>query len=149
MFEYDSVYVRFVTQDVHPESGYHAGLFTAAWSVRHAQSTPEADREALARLLLWFGRNMAVPTKFTRSRSKHAWKKNWRGLSWFRADAERHLKRMRKMSELLEPHGHSVSILETDRPGFVVYEDRWQVVAEPYADTPTQAGYSARREGLA
>ena len=36
---------------------------------------------------------------------------------------------------ILEKHGIVVEMLETERPGYVVYEDDVQVVAEPFSDT--------------
>ena len=32
----------------------------------------------------------------------------------------------------MERHGIYVKKIVTDKPGYLVYEDEWQVVAEPY-----------------
>jgi len=42
---------------------------------------------------------------------------------------------MREIIRLLESHGISVRMIKTDRPGYVVYEDDHQIVAEPFADS--------------
>jgi hypothetical protein len=34
---------------------------------------------------------------------------------------------------MLENHGVSVQMLKTERVGYVVYEDEYQIVAEPFA----------------
>jgi hypothetical protein len=34
-----------------------------------------------------------------------------------------------------EHHGISVRMLKADRVGYIVYEDDFQIVAEPFADT--------------
>ena len=39
------------------------------------------------------------------------------------------------MAAILGEHGIVVETLETERPGYVVYEDDVQVVAEPFSDT--------------
>jgi hypothetical protein len=38
------------------------------------------------------------------------------------------------MVYILEQHSVCVRVLKTDRPGYIVYEDEHQVVAEPFAD---------------
>jgi hypothetical protein len=39
------------------------------------------------------------------------------------------------MVAILQNHGIPVRMLKADRIGYVVYEDEYQVVAEPFADT--------------
>jgi hypothetical protein len=39
------------------------------------------------------------------------------------------------LAAVLEQHGVSVEMLRTSKPGYVVYEDRYQVVAVPFRDT--------------
>ena len=43
---------------------------------------------------------------------------------------------MREYQRLLEAYGQNVVILRTKRPGYVVFEDQYQIVAYPFADTP-------------
>jgi hypothetical protein len=38
------------------------------------------------------------------------------------------------MVYILEQHSAYVRVLKTDRPGYIVYQDEHQVVAEPFAD---------------
>jgi len=38
------------------------------------------------------------------------------------------------MVYILEQHNVYVRVLKTDRPGYIVYEDEHQVVAEPFAN---------------
>ncbi len=44
---------------------------------------------------------------------------------------------MRAFAEILERHGMAVRMIHTDRPGYVLYEDEFQIAAYPFADTPT------------
>jgi hypothetical protein len=45
--------------------------------------------------------------------------------------------KMRQLTEVLHRHDHSTKMLATERPGYVVYEDQFQVIAEPFKDTPS------------
>jgi hypothetical protein len=36
------------------------------------------------------------------------------------------------LADILRRHGVAVEVVETGRPGYVVHEDEWQVVAEPF-----------------
>ena len=38
---------------------------------------------------------------------------------------------------ILEHYGHPVLILSEERVGYVVHEDDFQIIAEPFADTCT------------
>ena len=58
-------------------------------------------------------------------------------LSWFRDTAHEHIGKMRDFALILERHGIAVRMIRTDRPGYVLYEDDYQVAAYPFADTPT------------
>jgi hypothetical protein len=44
---------------------------------------------------------------------------------------------MHRMKDILEAHGHPVKMLREARVGYVIYEDDFQVVAEPFSDTHT------------
>lgn len=46
-----------------------------------------------------------------------------------------HLAHARELAWLLREHGVVVHELWTRRQGYVVYQDRWQLVAEPFRDT--------------
>lgn len=39
---------------------------------------------------------------------------------------------MHEIADLLAEHGIHARMIQTDRPGYVVYEDAYQVVAEPF-----------------
>jgi len=45
-----------------------------------------------------------------------------------------HIGRIYEMVCILEQHGIYVQVLKADRPGYIVYQDEHQVVAEPFAD---------------
>jgi hypothetical protein len=41
------------------------------------------------------------------------------------------------LKHILESHGIVVDVIKTNRPGYVVYEDDFQVAAEPFSETVT------------
>jgi hypothetical protein len=53
---------------------------------------------------------------------------------WFKSSATQHIGRIHEMVYILEQHNVYVRVLKTDRPGYIVYEDEHQVVAEPFAN---------------
>jgi hypothetical protein len=57
--------------------------------------------------------------------------------AWFKDTATEHLARMHQIKGILERYGHSVVMLSETRVGYVVYDDAYQVVAEPFTDTQT------------
>jgi hypothetical protein len=44
---------------------------------------------------------------------------------------------MHQIKRLLEDSGHAVWVIRVERVGYVVYEDEFQVIAEPFSDTQT------------
>lgn len=82
----------------------------------------------------WFNQNLERPTRFTASRAPFYRKKS-RALSWFKETATEHLARVQDLVAILENHGVPVRTLKAKRVGYVVYEDEYQIVAEPFAHT--------------
>jgi len=58
-------------------------------------------------------------------------------ISWFKDTAKEHIAQMYALSRIIEAHGVHIEVLRTNRPGYIVYDDVFQITAEPYADTPT------------
>jgi hypothetical protein len=44
---------------------------------------------------------------------------------------------MHSLKATLEDLGHSVTVIQESRIGYIVYEDEIQVIAEPFVDTRT------------
>ena len=110
--------------------------FQAAYELKRSVRIFGADRAALESLLDWFHAHLDLPDRFTRTKSKGQGRAR-KGLSWFKPGAIEAIRKMREMTEILSRHGYLVEELKTERPGFVIYEDDLQVVAEPFAETPT------------
>ena len=129
-------YVRFVVEHVHGDSGVPEGLFSRAYRLRDDADTPWYDRDRLAEILDWFDDSLEEPLRFNRTRSKGVYRRTTKGVSWFKATAAEHIEKMHDLAAILTEHGHTVHEVRTDRPGYIVHEDRHQIVAEPFADTP-------------
>ncbi len=129
-------FIRFVRPNRIEGIGYREGFFCAAYEFRN---DPEIDLRSFDQLeaqLAWFRKNLSIPDKFNRSKSKGRYRRNTKGLSWFREDSHEVIEKSFELIQLLKNNGFVIEILRTDRVGTIVYGDDKQVVAEPYADTP-------------
>jgi hypothetical protein len=126
------MFIRFVIKDLDPGSGRRQGLFQAAYSLGSALS--QEDRQRLDDIFDWFNKHLPSPDRFAISNKPH---RKAQAISWFKDTAKDHIAQMWAYQRLLSDLGLSVDILRTLRPGYIVYEDEFQVVAYPFADTPS------------
>jgi hypothetical protein len=130
-------FLRFIVTGLHPESGVEDGLFGPAYRLRDDSALGEAERQTLAETLAWFEKTLKTPDRFNRTRSKGYYRRNTKGIAWFRDTASECISRMHVLKRILESHGLAVVVISETHVGYVVYEDEFQVVAEPFADTRT------------
>jgi hypothetical protein len=128
------MYIRFVIHQNDPRSGRRQGLFQALDDLVHRQKLELHETELWQEVYNWFKSNLEKPRSFARATKPHAKKV---ALSWFKVSALDHIAKMRILSHILESHGVAVAVLQTSRPGYVVYEDQYQVAAEPFRETIT------------
>jgi hypothetical protein len=128
------MHVRFVLQGKHPDTGMNEGIFRVAYQLQRDKNLPEKEDRELAALLDWFGENLEIPTRFTKSKSKGAHHRATKGVSWLKPSAKEHITKFWALKEILERNAHKVSFIKVQRPGYIVYEDKHQVVAEPFSD---------------
>jgi hypothetical protein len=133
-------FIRFVISHRHQESGLYEGTFRLAYRLRGSSVVTPQDRTVLSDALNWFEENLGTPARFGRTSSKGFYRRNTRGISWFKDTAVDHLARMQQIRLVLERYGYHVQMLTEARVGYVVYEDDYQVVAEPFAETRTSPG---------
>jgi hypothetical protein len=88
--------------------------------------------------MAWLDEKLPVPKRFNRTKSKGFYRRNTRGIAWFRETATEFISKMQVVKSVLESHGHRVHMICEKRIGYVVYEDEFQVVAEPFAETRTK-----------
>ncbi len=130
-------FIRFVIGESHPDSGVQEGLFHLAYQLRDSGDVAQHEREELAELMKWFDENLPVPGRFNRSSSKGYDRRATRGIAWYRDSADECVQRMYRVKGIFENNGCFVRTIHQERVGYVVYEDEYQVVAEPFADTQT------------
>jgi hypothetical protein len=113
-------------------TGLPNGLFVAAYDLIRGNELPNHHRENLSELIDWFRKNLKRPSKFNSSSSKGADRRNTKGVSWYKDTSLEHIEKMREISAILRDLGLTVNERATIRPGYIVYEDDFQVVAEPF-----------------
>lgn len=127
-------YVRFVVGHDDPDSGVRAGLFTIAYDLKRSGTTPVYQAARLTAVLDWFNDHLEQPTRFSRSTSKGAWRRGAKGISWFKPEARDHIAKMYELAEVQEDLGFYTDEITCERPGYIVYQDAFQIVAQLFAD---------------
>ena len=132
------MYLRFVSQTRVGGTSSRAGLIATAYDFRRNGIITSQECESLTDVLEWFERNLPVPPRFSRSKSKGFYRRDVTyGLSWFKPDAGQAVRKAFELAGILERNHLPIDLLKTRCVGYVIYEDRFQVVAEPFSDTPT------------
>jgi hypothetical protein len=121
--------IRFVIPRRDTVSHVEQGIFQAAHELCSQGCLADEDWQHVQDLFRWFNDHLPVPSRFSRSRRPQACK---RAISWFKPTARECLKRLEALAAVLRRHGCAVERLTTERPGYVVYEDHDQVVAEVF-----------------
>jgi hypothetical protein len=118
-------YVRFVIGRKDEDSHVEQGIFQAAALALEWGNITGADAGELNELRAWFGDNLEEPTSFGRDTLRL-------GICWFKTHSDQHIARIWEMVRILERNGIYVKKIRTDKPGYLIYEDEWQIVAEPF-----------------
>jgi hypothetical protein len=126
-------YLRFIVPEIHENSAKELGVFHAVLRLREEGKLHQHEEELHDVTRQWFNENLEKSTRFTASKPLFYRNPN-KAISWFKDSATDHLAHIRDLVAILQNHGISVRMLKTDRVGYVVYEDEYQIVAEPFAD---------------
>jgi hypothetical protein len=118
-------FIRFVIGSKDDESHVERGVFQAVAQALEWKDITGSDAEQLNELEEWFNKNLKKPTSFGRDKLRL-------GICWFKTEATNHISRIWEMVQILERNGIYVKKIRTDKPGYVIYEDDWQLVAEPF-----------------
>ncbi len=127
------MYIRFVTWQIDAESQRSRGILQVAFQLRDLERLDQLQEAHLEELRRWFDVNLEKPSRFTASKPPY-YRKSSKAISWFKDTATEHISKMREIAAILESHGQAVRMLKAERVGYVVYEDEWQIVAEPFSD---------------
>jgi hypothetical protein len=123
------MFVRFVIAHRHPDTGVQTGIFEGAKRLPKIGRRPDWDEVRLDELMSWFLANLPLPKRVARSRRPNG---HHAAVSWFKQSATEHISMARELAAILEAHDIATTMLTTDRPGYIVYEDDVQVLAEPF-----------------
>jgi hypothetical protein len=128
------MYIRFITGEIDDASLKESGVLQAAYRLWRHGNLPEFEETRLRGLLDWFNSNLKKPSRFTTSKPPYYRKQN-RAISWFKDSAIEHIANLRQIVSILDNHDIHTEMIQTERPGYIVYEDAHQVVAEPFSDS--------------
>ena len=118
-------YIRFVVGRKDEDSHVEQGIFQAAARALEWRDISGTDADELNELRAWFSGNLAKPHSFGRDKLRL-------GICWFKPESTEHISRIWEMVRILERNGIYIKKIRTAKPGYVVYEDEWQLVAEPF-----------------
>ena len=123
------MYVRFVVDEIDEYSGVELGIFQATYRLWRAGKLNASEEAWWAEVRAWFNLELEKPARLTRSRRAGA---EPCAISWFKTTAVEHIRRAREVMALLAEHDVQSRMLRSERPGYIVYEDDFQVTAEPF-----------------
>ena len=118
-------YIRFVLGRKDEQSHVEQGIFQAVAHALEWQNITGSDATELNELRAWFSDNLEKPTSFGRDKLRL-------GICWFKTGSTEYISRIWEIVQILERNGIYVKKIRTDKPGYVIYEDDWQLVAEPF-----------------
>jgi hypothetical protein len=127
------MYLRFVVPNIDEDSERRLGVFHAVWNLRDQGLLYPYEEEEHDCLREWFSKYLRTPTRFTAAKPPY-YRKKRKAICWFKDSAQSHIGQIWGMVAILEDHGVPVWMLKEERVGYVVYEDAYQVVAEPFAE---------------
>ena len=126
------MYVRFVLHEIDEDSQTQKGMFVAVNELIDDDYFEDYELEAIGELLSWFNDHLDEPLRLRRSKKYHTVNK---AISWFKPGANVHIAKGQQLVTLMKQKDLHVEMIKTTNPGYIVYEDAFQIVAEPFAET--------------
>lgn len=96
-----------------------------------SDSEKNEDERRLRELNEWFKYNLELPSKVWRGKNHN---KPPTAISWFKDSAHEHIRNLREISNIIQRYGVIVDFVRTEKPGYILHEDEYQVFAEPFKD---------------
>ncbi len=127
------MFIRFVTDQLDHDTNEPLGIFGAAYRLLDDAQIPDYSRAEIRSTLNWFKTHLPIPDRFVRSRKPH---REDNGICWFKTQAGDCMRHIRYLVVLVSEHDIAVRELITETPGYMIYEDDSQVVAQPFSSTP-------------
>jgi hypothetical protein len=126
------MFLRFIGTSIDERTGQPIGLMSVAYDLLHSAEVNIADESQLLSHLHWIEKEVPIPSRFARRRN--AYHKETHGISWVRASATELVKHLYAIADIARRNDVPIEVVRSERPGYLVYEDVWQVVAEPFND---------------
>ena len=126
------MYLRFVPETEDPDSEYVWSVFGALGHLIETGTLTDYERQRLTELDEWFDLNLKEPTRLARSKRYDAEKK---AICWFKSDAHECIDKLREIVSILDGHDLPIRMIKSPKPGYIVYEDEYQVAAVPFRST--------------
>lgn len=130
--------IRFVGDTIDANSGQPIGIFQIAARLKRSGTLSPEPAATLLADLRWFSLHLTVPRRFSHHRdgqrrsASGQWVRTPIAISWFKPTAVEHLKKIRELARIIESSGQTIHELRTVKPGYITYEDAYQVVAVPF-----------------
>lgn len=105
-------------------------MFTILYALEREGQLADYELTWFLEIEAWFDEHLKRPDRLTWSSRPHAPKT---AITWMKMSASEHVARMRELAVLLEHKDIPVEELRTEKPGYIVYEDEFQVAAVPFA----------------
>ena len=121
------MYIRFVVGGDAENAAWLTGIITEARLLNDQGELFRYETQVLEEAFAWFNERLPCPP-FQRKLASGEWTRE--AVCWFRDDAKEAVKRVWDIAAILREHGVPVRLVTTEKPGKIVYADRYQVVAE-------------------
>ena len=123
------MYVRFVVSEMAEDSGQKLGILHAIRYMNDDGDLTDTEFKFADKIMTWFANNLESPLN---NMNKQKLKKSEVYISWFKAEAKEHIAKARELASILEIKDVLVEMIATDKPGKIVYEDKYQIFSKPY-----------------
>jgi hypothetical protein len=125
------MFIRFITSYLDADGDIQTGVFQAAAYLRKHSQTRIEDVDILEEYRGWFNQYLDAPDQFTKRKTHQ---NSGTALGWYRDTASDHIANMYELAKICEPYGIIFEIVKRADPGYIVYEDEYQVAAIPYRE---------------
>jgi hypothetical protein len=133
------MYLRFVSPLRSDEHGGYLGIFQAAFECRDDEFQPYYLTDIIREEIEWFKKHLPSPDSHVFDVRGRCWKAAL-GICWFRSEARAMIAHAFTVRAILEECGYPIKTIGTRKPGDILYEDDFQIVAKPEKTTPTHWG---------
>jgi hypothetical protein len=121
------MFTRFVVGADAENAARLTGVITEAAILDDTGELYAYESEVLRETFDWFNANLPCPP-FQAKQQAGEWTRD--AVCWFRAETQEPLRRIWDIVAILREYGKPVRLVTSEKPGKIVYADRFQVVAE-------------------